>query len=300
MVENKSGPTSRANGTPSLTTAAAEDRESMADDNDTTTLSKSPAFQFYPKDFLTDENVRVMSLQERGAYITLICLCWLEGTLPADVSRLARVCGTPLTVFRRLWPALSVCFRPAAQEGRLMHPRLERERDTQATFRRRQSDNGKRGADKRWHSEPIATPSPESSGATVSPMAKNSSSSPISNLQSPVSSLQDPPEGRSKRPMFKGQRFVVFEWMYDNLRQMLGPHFEAFDVHAWFYNLDAKAEAANLVVPQRDGGKWLMDQTLAEAIRRGLPVAASSQGGSSKTAGNAAALARFVSRGKTA
>jgi uncharacterized protein YdaU (DUF1376 family) len=107
---------------------------------------RSPAFQFYPKDFLADENVRLMSLQERGAYITLLCLCWTEGTLPADTDRLARLCGVPHAAFRRIWPALEMCFRPDSDtEGRLIHPRLHRERQKQAEFKRRQSDNGKKG-----------------------------------------------------------------------------------------------------------------------------------------------------------
>jgi len=103
---------------------------------------------------------------------------------------------------------------------------------------------------------------------------------------------------RSKRPIFKGTRFVVFEWQLDDLRKMLGPHVDAFDLHEWFFTLSAKADAANIVIPQRDGGKWLYEQTLQEAIRRGLPVAIAV--GTSKTAGNVAALARFAAKGATA
>ena len=47
-----------------------------------------------------------MSMQERGAYITLMCLCWIQGTLPADVTLLARLCGVPLTAFRKIWPGI--------------------------------------------------------------------------------------------------------------------------------------------------------------------------------------------------
>jgi uncharacterized protein YdaU (DUF1376 family) len=108
--------------------------------------AKAPAFQFYPNDFLSDPNVMVMSLQERGAYITLICVCWTQGTLPDDKARLARLCGVPVHAFGRMWPALEPCFRKARTAGVLVHPRLERERDKQADFRRRQSDKGKASA----------------------------------------------------------------------------------------------------------------------------------------------------------
>lgn len=97
--------------------------------------------------------------------------------------------------------------------------------------------------------------------------------------------------------MFKGQRFVVFEWMLEDLRRMLGSHVEAFDLHAWFFELDERVAAQNVTVPQRDGGKWLQDQTLAEAIRRGIPVAAPAVS-TGKTAGNLAAAAAFVARGR--
>ncbi len=78
----------------------------------------------------------------------------------------------------------------------------------------------------------------------------------------------DPPDARSKRPIFKGQRFVVFEWMLDDLRRLLGPRFEDFDLHAWFSDLDGRALEDGVTVPQRDGGKWLQEQTLAEIERR--------------------------------
>ena len=278
----------------------------MADDDLTT--GKSPAFQFYPNDFLSDANVIGMSLQERGAYITLLCLCWQQGALPADVSRLARLCGAPVTAFRRLWPALEPCFRvDSDRPDRLIHPRLEREREKQAAFRRRQSDKGKASAAHRKategqpesnHGSTTVESRLESGSVSVQPEANSSSS--VFGLQSSPSGKSVPPpaDARSKRPIFTGQRFKVFEWQLDDLRRMLGPHFDDFDMHEWFFRLDAESERAGIVVPQRDGGAWLQAQTQQEAIRRGLPVA--SVASNPKTAGNVAAAARFVARGATA
>lgn len=81
------------------------------------------------------------------------------------------------------------------------------------------------------------------------------------------------PSSRSKRPIFQGQRLVVFEWMLDDLARMLGDHTDGFDLHAWFFDLDERATLRGLVIPQRDGGQWLQAQTLDEAKRRGLPMA---------------------------
>lgn len=79
-------------------------------------------------------------------------------------------------------------------------------------------------------------------------------------------------ESRSKRPIFSGQRLTVFEWMLDECIKTLGDHFEAFDLHGWFFSLDEMAVERGLVIPKRDNGVWLQAQLVAEAQRRGLPL----------------------------
>src|SRR6185369_16029849 len=107
---------------------------------------KSPAFQFYPKDFLTDGHVVGMTLAERGAYITLLCLCWTEGSLPSDIGALARRCHVSVAAFTRLWPALEPCFSGSGEsDGRLVQPRIERERQKQETYRAMKAAAGKLG-----------------------------------------------------------------------------------------------------------------------------------------------------------
>lgn len=81
-----------------------------------------------------------------------------------------------------------------------------------------------------------------------------------------------PPNGRGKRVVFPGQRLTVFEWQLTECMRLLGPHVETFDLHAWFYDLDARILGEGLIPPDRDGGKWLKAELLAEAQRRGLPL----------------------------
>lgn len=111
---------------------------------------QSPAFQFYPRDFLSDENVMAMELDERGAYITLMCVCWTEGSIPADVRRLARICGCPRERMAEMWEVLSPCFEehPGGPE-RLVHPRLEAERTKQAEWREKSARGGRKSAEAR-------------------------------------------------------------------------------------------------------------------------------------------------------
>jgi hypothetical protein len=60
------------------------------------------------------------------------------------------------------------------------------------------------------------------------------------------------PTARSKRPIFTGQRLVVFEWMHDELSRLLGPHFVSFNVDEWYYTLDARCVSEGIIPPERD------------------------------------------------
>ena len=70
----------------------------------------SPAFQFYPAEFLADENVVLMSNQELGCYVKLMCYCWREGSIPSDVQKIARLCGEDGLAMAELWTAIRPCF----------------------------------------------------------------------------------------------------------------------------------------------------------------------------------------------
>lgn len=86
-----------------------------------------------------------------------------------------------------------------------------------------------------------------------------------------------PSDARSKRPIFCGQRLTVFEWMLDDLIRMLGPHWEAFDIHDWLDQADGKASASPLICA--DWWPWLKAETVREAQRRGYQVLAVKQPG---------------------
>jgi hypothetical protein len=81
-----------------------------------------------------------------------------------------------------------------------------------------------------------------------------------------------PPTARSGRPIFKGTRFVVFEWQLDDLRNALGPYVEDFALDEWFHTLNQRCERENVVAPKRDGGAWLQAELVREANRRGIPL----------------------------
>lgn len=138
----------------------------------------SPAFQFYPKDFLADGKQAAMSPAEAGIYIRLLAICWLEGSIPDDVVRLAHMVGANTRAMRKLWPAVRACFADAGQ-GALVQPRLERERLKQEAFRQLQRQKGQASAAARQQltatepppngNRPATEPQPEVNSPSPSP-----------------------------------------------------------------------------------------------------------------------------------
>lgn len=129
-------------------------------------MPSSPAFQFYPSDFLADENQMLMELAEVGAYIRLICVCWKEGSIPTDMRKLAKLVGTAPKEMERVWPAVAPCFDPhPVIADRLVHPRLERERRKQAAHKQKMSEAGRRGADARKAKKDATDEQPDPSQA---------------------------------------------------------------------------------------------------------------------------------------
>lgn len=81
-----------------------------------------------------------------------------------------------------------------------------------------------------------------------------------------------PVNSRSKRPLHCGQRFTVFDWMLEDMGQILGPYLNDFDISAWFWELDARAVKQNIIVDKPEQWAWLRQELIDEAKKRGLPV----------------------------
>jgi 5-methylcytosine-specific restriction endonuclease McrA len=85
--------------------------------------------------FLCDASQAAMSLEETGAYITLMCFEWTRAGLgiPDDLRRCARLARCPPRQMRRMWPTLRAQFiENDSNPGYLVHPLLQRERERQA------------------------------------------------------------------------------------------------------------------------------------------------------------------------
>lgn len=60
-------------------------------------MPKLPYFQFYPADWLSSPRIMCSTLVQQGAYIRLLCVCWMSGdcSIPNDNGKLAMLSGLP-------------------------------------------------------------------------------------------------------------------------------------------------------------------------------------------------------------
>jgi uncharacterized protein YdaU (DUF1376 family) len=92
----------------------------------------------YPKDFDTDENVRMLDLTETGLFVLCLNHAWINDGLPADPEDIARALKIPN--LSKIWPRVSKCFYPDGD--RLRNKRQEEERSVAVA----KSENNSRSA----------------------------------------------------------------------------------------------------------------------------------------------------------
>lgn len=98
-------------------------------------MKKSPAFQFYPDDFIG--GTVEFTAAEVGAYIRLLCYAWSNGAIPKSRTSTNRIAGCNVSsrVFKKF------------KNGRNL--RLDEEREKQRIWKEKSSLGGKKSAEKR-------------------------------------------------------------------------------------------------------------------------------------------------------
>lgn len=104
---------------------------------------KSPAFQFYPDLWLTDPDILFMTPEQEGAYIRLLCYCWLDKDLSIPDNE------EQLIVLSRLNKGGLQMVKPKFNQhpskvGFLTHSRLQKEREKQEKWREKSSIGGRK------------------------------------------------------------------------------------------------------------------------------------------------------------
>lgn len=107
-----------------------------------------PAFQFYATDFLGDPHVIAMTMEERGAYITLLCIAWEEGGIPSDPKLLRRLLGhMSARKFAAIWEAIEPCWDRLGDKW--IQPRMEKVREEQIAWREKSAAGGRKSGEAR-------------------------------------------------------------------------------------------------------------------------------------------------------
>ena len=114
-------------------------------------MSKSPAFQFYAAEYLADEDVQLMTLEEEGCYIRLLAYCWREGSIPSDLEKLSRLCKGASTIVVRV--VLNCFYQDPTNTARMLHKRLEVERVKQREWKEKSARGGRKSAEVRANAE---------------------------------------------------------------------------------------------------------------------------------------------------
>jgi uncharacterized protein YdaU (DUF1376 family) len=110
-------------------------------------MNKSPAFRFYPGDFMSSPDVQAMDLHEVGAYMFLMCFAWesaRHGYLPDQDDKLRRWAKMTREQWTESREVLLAKF-PVVEEGWRANPRLVREAEKQAEYSAKQAANGSKG-----------------------------------------------------------------------------------------------------------------------------------------------------------
>lgn len=103
-------------------------------------MSKSPAFQFYPDDFMGGKP-GMMNPEQTHVYIWLLCLDWNQNGFFFDERTLARWCRVTPGIFRSAWKIVQENF--SSSEGRWYNERLSKERIKQAAWREKSAKGGR-------------------------------------------------------------------------------------------------------------------------------------------------------------
>lgn len=142
-------------------------------------MGKNPAFQTYASDYYVDTNS--WTVDEVGIYQRLLLTEWVNGGLPNDGARLARIAGCGIKKFQKGWTTIKFKFI-LNDEGLLINKRLEDVRKGQEKYRESQVESGRIGAERRWKdhikkdSKPITDPITDPNSEKIALQSSSSSS----------------------------------------------------------------------------------------------------------------------------
>ena len=103
-----------------------------------------PAYQFYPSNVMSSIQYRTMSLSERGLMMSMQCECWVNNSVPSDVTLLAKILSYTEDEVRKALTSnvMQFFFR---EEDKIICPELIAYRQKLDEARMKQIEGGKEG-----------------------------------------------------------------------------------------------------------------------------------------------------------
>lgn len=112
-------------------------------------MAKAPAFQWYPKDCDTDEEVKAMNDREFGFYMRCLNHAWLNNGLPSDLGEVARIMHRSRHYVEDVWKRVGKKFR--LEGDRLVNGKQEEQRQAVREFKDgKAAELGRRGGKAKW------------------------------------------------------------------------------------------------------------------------------------------------------
>lgn len=175
-------------------------------------MSKMPWIRFFPSDWLA--GTRGMSAVETGVYITLVATMYERGEpIPEDNARLARLCGSSNSAFKKALDTLVDEGKITRVDGGLWNDRVEKEQ----VYLSEKSEVGSKAARARWGKkdnennttdDANALPTHSEGNANQKPDTRIDSSSLRSEESAPASSRS---KAKSDLDAFKAEISTVLD-----------------------------------------------------------------------------------------
>lgn len=130
-------------------------------------MKDTPWFKFFPQDWFGSARVSVMTLEQQGAYVRLLCHCWNSGdcSIPDDDAKLARLSGLE-SRWRASAETLRECFNShPIKAGFITNPKMwelwqDRENRREASSRGGAKAQAKRKSTTESTSSPLGSALP--------------------------------------------------------------------------------------------------------------------------------------------
>jgi len=105
---------------------------------------KSSGFSFSPSEYLANQQIQLMSLEEEGVYIRLLSYCWQNGSVPKDPEQAARLVGKGAST--TVVASVLRMFHATQNPQELTHFDLQQQKERLTQWKEKSAAGGRKSA----------------------------------------------------------------------------------------------------------------------------------------------------------